>query len=202
VGRDPDRDPHRCAVVREVLGDAVEFFVDANGAYDRQEALGWCHRFWSDFGVTYVEEPVSSEDLDGLRFLRDRVPAGQAVAAGEYCWDLLAVARMLPAVHVQQVDVTRCGGITNFLRAGALCQAHQMPLSAHCAPNLSAHVCCGVQTLAHIEYFHDHVRIEEALFEGTLSPRDGALEPDLSRPGHGLRLREDAFDEYATGSGR
>jgi L-alanine-DL-glutamate epimerase-like enolase superfamily enzyme len=167
VGREPEADPHRCAIVRDAVGDDVELYVDAN------------------------------DDLEGLRYVRDRAPSGQVVAAGEYAWDLPAVARMIPAVHVQQVDVTRCGGITNFLRAGALCQAHQVPLSAHCAPNLSAHVCCAVQTLAHIEYFHDHVRIENLLFEGTLTPERGALRPEIGRPGHGLQVREDALDRLA-----
>jgi L-alanine-DL-glutamate epimerase-like enolase superfamily enzyme len=198
VGRDPEADPHRCEVVREAIGPDVEFYVDANGAFSRQEALAWSHRLWQEFRVSYFEEPVSSDDLEGLRYLRDRAPAGQVIAAGEYGWDLPYFARMIPAVHVQQVDVTRCGGITNFLRAGALCQAHQVPLSAHCAPNLSAHACCGVQTLAHIEYFHDHARIESMLFRGTLSPRGGALKPDLSRAGHGLEVDEAALERHAS----
>jgi L-alanine-DL-glutamate epimerase-like enolase superfamily enzyme len=200
IGRDRSADPHRCAVVREAIGDDTELFVDANGAYARAEALEWCVRLWEEFGVSYVEEPVSSDDVAGLRHLRDRAPAGQAIAAGEYGWDLPGIARTLDAVHVQQVDVTRCGGITNFLRAGALCQARQVPLSAHCAPNLSAHVCCGVQTLAHIEYFHDHARIEDRLFDGTLAPDGGELRPDPSRPGHGMTPDGDAMARFAVDS--
>jgi L-alanine-DL-glutamate epimerase-like enolase superfamily enzyme len=198
VAREPDRDPHRCQVVREAIGDEVELYVDANGAFSRQQALYWAHRFNDEFGVGYFEEPVSSDDLEGLRYLRDRAPAGLVIAAGEYGWDLPYFTKMLPAVHIQQVDVTRCGGITNFLRAGALCQAHQVPFSAHCAPNLSAHPCCGIQTLAHIEYFHDHVRIEEMLFDGTLSPEDGALRPDLTRPGHGMEIKRSELEKYAS----
>jgi L-alanine-DL-glutamate epimerase-like enolase superfamily enzyme len=197
VARDMEADPHRCGVVRDAIGDSVELYVDANGAYSRQQALRWCHHFYNDFGVSYVEEPVSSDDLEGLRYLRDRAPVGQVIAAGEYGWDLPYFAKMIPAVHVQQVDVTRCGGMTNFLRAAALCQAHQVPFSAHCAPNLSAHPCCAVQTLAHIEFFHDHVRVEEMLFDGTLAPENGALRPDLSRPGHGLELRRSVLETYA-----
>jgi L-alanine-DL-glutamate epimerase-like enolase superfamily enzyme len=141
---------------------------------------------------------VSSEDLEGLRYLRDRVPPPLTVAAGEYGWDLPYFVRMIPTVHVQQADVTRCGGITNLLRVGALCQAHQIPFSAHCAPNLSVHACCAIQTLVHIEYFHDHVRIEEMLFDGTLSPEDGGLRPDRSRPGHGLEIKRAELAKYAS----
>jgi L-alanine-DL-glutamate epimerase-like enolase superfamily enzyme len=198
VAREPDRDEHRCGVVRDTIGDDVELYVDANGAYSRQEALHWAHRFYDEFAVSYLEEPVSSDDLEGLRYLRDRAPIGQVIAAGEYGWDLPYFAKMIPTVHVQQADVTRCGGITNFLRAGALCQAHQIPFSAHCAPNLSVHACCGIQTLAHIEYFHDHVRIEEMLFDGTLSPDDGALRPDVSRAGNGLEIKRSELEKYAS----
>jgi L-alanine-DL-glutamate epimerase-like enolase superfamily enzyme len=197
VGRDMDRDRHRCRVVREAIGDEVDFYVDGNGAYSRQEALHWAHVFAEEFGVGYFEEPVSSDDLEGLRYLRDRVPPPLTVAAGEYGWDLTYFTKMIPTVHVQQADVTRCGGVTNFLRAGALCQAHQIPLSAHCAPNLSAHVSCAAQTLVHIEYFHDHVRIEQMLFDGTLSPEGGMLRPDLSRPGLGVELKRSELERYA-----
>ena len=189
VGREPDRDRHRCAVARGAIGEDTELYVDANGAYSRQQALEWAHVFAEEFGVRYLEEPVSSDDVAGLGYLRDRVPARMAIAAGEYGWDLPQFVPLMDAVHVVQCDVTRCGGITGALRVGALCQAHGLPFSAHCAPNLSAHVCCAIQTLAHIEYFHDHVRIEEQLFDGTLSPAGGALRPDAARPGHGLALR-------------
>jgi L-alanine-DL-glutamate epimerase-like enolase superfamily enzyme len=200
VGRDPERDRHRCAVVREAIGDDVELFVDANGAYGRQEALRWAHVFAGEFGARYLEEPVSSEDLEGLRYLRDRVPPPLVVAAGEYGWNLPYFARMLGSVHVQQADVTRCGGITNALRVGALCQAAQIPFSAHCAPTVSAHLCCAVQTLAHLEYFHDHARIEDMLFDGTLSPQGGALRPDAARPGLGVTVRPAALARYADGA--
>jgi L-alanine-DL-glutamate epimerase-like enolase superfamily enzyme len=197
VGRDPARDRHRCAVVRAAIGADAELYVDANGAYARQEALRWAHVFAGDFGVTYFEEPVSSDDLEGLRYLRDRVPARVAIAAGEYGWDLPYFARMLDAVHVQQADVTRCGGITNMLRVGALCQARQIPFSAHCAPTISAHVGCAIQSLAHLEYFHDHARIEEMLFDGAPSPDGGVLRPDARRPGLGVELRPDVLARYA-----
>jgi L-alanine-DL-glutamate epimerase-like enolase superfamily enzyme len=200
VGREPDRDRHRCAVVREAIGDDVELFVDANGAFDRQEALDWAGVFAGEFGVRYFEEPVSSEDLEGLRYLRDRVPPPLVVAAGEYGWDLPYFARMLGSVHVQQADVTRCGGITNALRVGALCQAAQVPFSAHCAPAISAHLCCAIQPLAHLEYFHDHARIEEMLFDGTLSPQGGVLRPDPDRPGLGVTVRPDVLARYARGA--
>jgi hypothetical protein len=54
-----------------------------------------------------------------------------------------------------------------------------------------------METFTHLEYFHDHVRIESMLFDGTLAPEGGELRPDSSRPGLGLELRREAAEEYA-----
>jgi L-alanine-DL-glutamate epimerase-like enolase superfamily enzyme len=196
VGRDPAADPGRVRAARDVIGGA-ELMVDANGAYRRKQALALAEDF-AEQRVSWFEEPVSSDDLDGLRLLRDRAPAGMAIAAGEYGFDLVYFRRMLDAgaVDVLQVDVTRCAGITEFLRVGALCAAHSIPLSAHTAPQLHAHVCCAVEPLLHCEYFHDHVRIERLLFDGVLEPADGALRPDLSRPGLGIELKRSDAARY------
>lgn len=191
IGRVPDADIARVAAAREAIGPAVELFVDANGAYGRKQALAFADAF-APYGVSWFEEPVSSDDLDGLRLLRDRAPAGMDIAAGEYGYDDFYFRRMLDAqaVDVLQADVTRCSGISGFLAADALCRARGLPLSGHCAPALHLHPACAAQSVRHLEYFHDHVRIENLLFEGTPQPHDGALAPDLSRPGNGLALRE------------
>jgi L-alanine-DL-glutamate epimerase-like enolase superfamily enzyme len=188
VGREPERDPERLRVVRRAVGDGVELMVDANGAFTSKEALLWAQRY-AEYGVTYFEEPVTSEDRAGLRFVRDRGPAGMEIAAGEYEWDLPQLRDLAGCVDVLQADVTRCGGITNLLRVDGICKSRALPFSAHCAPAISAHVCAAMECARHIEYFHDHVRVEEQLFEGTLKPEGGALRPDSSRPGLGLELR-------------
>ena len=92
-------------------------------------------------------------------------------------------------MDVLQADATRCGGFTGFLRAAALCEAHCMPLSAHCAPDLHAHACLAAPRAVHVEYFHDHVRIERMLFDGALAPRDGRAATRPLEPGNGLELR-------------
>jgi L-alanine-DL-glutamate epimerase-like enolase superfamily enzyme len=150
----------------------------------------WADRYWTEWNVSYFEEPVSSEDLRGMAFVREHSPNGLAIAAGEYAWDLADLARMAPCVDVLQTDVTRCGGITAFIRADGIARAHGIPLSAHCAPAVSAHACCAWESLGHLEYFHDHTRIESMLFDGVLSPEGGALTPDRRRPGLGLELKE------------
>jgi L-alanine-DL-glutamate epimerase-like enolase superfamily enzyme len=198
LGRDPHADPERLRAARSAIGNGVELMVDANGAYRPKQALAWAGRY-AEAGVTWFEEPVSSDDLEGLRLVRSEGPPGLAVAAGEYGWTLGYFERMLAAeaVDVLQADVTRCGGVTGLLRVDGLCRARSRPFSAHCAPAISAHVCCAMETLVHLEYFHDHVRIESMLFDGVLDPVGGVLEPDPSRPGLGLELKEADAEEYA-----
>ena len=156
-------------------------------------------RHLAEYDVKWFEEPVSSDDLEGLRLIRDRAPAGMDIAAGEYGYDLPYFRRMLDAgaVDCLQADVTRCGGLTGFLAAAAQCDAHNIDLSAHCAPQISAHAYIGVWHLRHLEYFHDHERIEHMLFDGCLEPEaGGALRPDRSRPGHGLTLRRSDANQW------
>ncbi len=198
IGANPGGDLDRVRAARKAIGDKAELFVDANGAYDRKQALAFANLF-ADLGVTWFEEPVSADDREGLRLIRDRGPAGMDVAAGEYGFDAWYFRHMLEAgaVDVLQADATRCGGYTGFFQAAALCIANCMPLSAHCAPALHAPACCSALPLRNIEYFHDHVRIEHMLLDGALTPVKGALRPDLSRPGHGLELKRADAARYA-----
>jgi L-alanine-DL-glutamate epimerase-like enolase superfamily enzyme len=197
VGSQPENDVARVKTARAAIG-AAELFVDANGAYARKQALAFAERF-AEFGVTWFEEPVSSDDLDGLRLLRDRAPASMDIAAGEYGYEPWYFQRMLAAgaVDVIQADATRCCGLTGFLRAAATADAHMIPLSAHCAPALHLHVCCAAPRLRHIEWFHDHVRIEQMLFDGAPTAKDGMIRPDLSRPGHGLEFKRADATRFA-----
>lgn len=198
IGRDPDLALRRMATARAAVGDHVELFVDANGAYQPKQALRVAEQA-VDLGVTWFEEPVSSDDLEGLRFVRERVPAPIDVTAGEYGYDPLYFRRMLEAqsVDVLQADATRCGGVTGFLKAAALCDAQPLPLSAHCAPSIHLHPCCAAKSVRHIEYFYDHVRIEQMLFDGAARPVDGLLHPDRSRPGLGLEFKRADAERYA-----
>jgi L-alanine-DL-glutamate epimerase-like enolase superfamily enzyme len=199
VSRHPAQDPKRLDAVREAIGDDAELYVDSNGALSRKEALRWGERFAREWGVTWHEEPVSSADFEGLRLLRDRAPGGLEIAAGEYAY-VPADFRNLVAngcVDCLQADVTRCGGITGLLRTAGLAAAFGLDVSAHCAPAASAHAFCAVGRLRHLEYFHDHVRVEQLLFDGVPEPVEGVLRPDLSRPGNGLELKRSEARKWA-----
>ena len=198
VGREPDRDLDRVKAARQAIGGTTGLFVDANGAFRAKEALYWAERY-AAFEVSWFEEPTSSDDLEGLRLVREEGPAGMEVSAGEYGFDPFYFRRMLQAgaVDVLQADATRCLGITGFLQAADVATAWNTPLSSHCAPALHLHAACAAPMLRHMEWFHDHVRIEQLLFDGAPTLRDGAVAPDLSRPGLGLELKRQDLARYA-----
>jgi L-alanine-DL-glutamate epimerase-like enolase superfamily enzyme len=198
IGSHPEDDLRRVQVARRAIGDNVELFVDANGAYSRKQALTFAEAF-KDEGVTWFEEPVSSDDLEGLHLLRERAPAGMDIAAGEYGYDLWYFRHMLEAeaVDVLQADASRCGGISGFLAVGPLLQSRSMPMSSHCAPALHVAACCALPQLRNMEYFHDHQRIEDMLFDGTPRPGpDGCLAPDPDRPGLGIEFKRADAAQY------
>ena len=197
-GGNERRDLARTELAREVVGPDTELYVDANGGYSTGQAVRMADEL-SAIEVTWFEEPVSSQDLAGLALVRRQVRPD--VAAGEYSWSLADSARLLDsgAVDCLQLDVTRCGGITEFVRGAALAGAHNIQVSGHCAPNLHAHVCAAVPNLRHLEYFHDHQRIERMLFDGTLDPTGGVMTPDPDRPGLGLALRQADAERYRRG---
>ncbi len=197
IGSEPSADLERVTQARRALGDGVELFVDANGAYERKQALAQAERF-AKLGVTWFEEPVSSQDLPGLALLVARAPASMNIAAGEYGYDLPYFERLLArrAVDVLQADATRCGGVSGFMAVAALCDAHGAPLSAHCAPALHVHLGCAAARLVHLEYFYDHVRIEQLLFDGVPRPQAGLLAPERSRAGFGFSIRAEEARRY------
>jgi L-alanine-DL-glutamate epimerase-like enolase superfamily enzyme len=198
IGREPANDLERVRVARDAIGPDVELMVDANGAYSRKQALAIAEQI-RDYDVVYFEEPVSSDDLDGLRLLRDRAPAGMAIAAGEYGYDGWYFQRMLDAqaVDILQADATRCLGITGFLQANALCAARSLPLSSHCGPAIHVHAGAAATQLVHLEYFRDHARIESMLFDGIASVVAGSIAFDPTQPGLGLTLRDREAERHA-----
>lgn len=198
IGREPKRDKQRVRVARKAIGTDTKLYVDANGAYVPREALEQAQML-AEYDVRWFEEPVSSDDLRGMRFVREHVGPRMNVAAGEYGYQIFDFRKMLEegAVDVLQADITRCGGVTGFMQVAALCEAHNIQLSAHTAPAEHVHPACAAVPFSETEYFHDHVRIEQMFFEGLPKLVRGELHPDLSRPGNGLELRRKDAERFA-----
>jgi len=194
-GSDEVRDLARVKQLRSQSDDDVALMVDANGGYTRGQARRIGHQL-DDLGVTWFEEPVSSDDLDGLAVIRDALSCD--VAAGEYVSELDEATRLCTVVDCLQLDVTRCGGYTGWLRGAALAQDHHLDVSGHCAPSLHAAVAAAIPNLRHVEWFADHARLEPLLVDGAPPVRDGALHPNPDAVGHGMSLSGGAA-RYRTG---
>lgn len=195
-GRCEERDTERVRRARASIGDTTALYVDANGAYRAKQALRVAGTL-ADQGVTWFEEPVSSDHLTTLAEVRAHAPMD--VTAGEYGYTLPYFEHLLAAgaVDCLQADVTRCGGITVWLRAAALAQARGLDISGHCAPHAHAHAAAAVPNLRHLEWFHDHVRIERLLFDGVLDPAGGSIAPGADgTPGLGLTLAAERARPY------
>jgi L-alanine-DL-glutamate epimerase-like enolase superfamily enzyme len=184
-GQDVARDLARVRLLRDVAGDDVTLMVDANGGYTRGQARR-VGAALDELGVAWFEEPVSSDDLAGLAAVRDALRCD--IAAGEYAADVYEAARLCPVVDCLQLDVTRCGGYTGFLRGCAVAAAHNLDVSAHCAPALHAPVAAAVPNFRHVEWFADHARLEPVLVGGAPQVHGGLLRPG-DGPGHGMALR-------------
>ena len=197
-GRQEARDLERVRLVRRLVGDDIEVMVDANGGYSRKQAVRAGRAMYEESRVVWFEEPVSSDDLEGLREVRDQVAID--VTAGEYGYHLPYFAHMVGAgaVDCLQMDATRCGGYTGWLAAAALAAGHSLQVSAHCGPNIHAPVAAAVPNLRHVEYFHDHARLDPMLFDGLPPVKDGALMIDDSVPGHGMTLRAADAERFRT----
>ncbi|GAB7005723.1 enolase C-terminal domain-like protein [Nocardioides sp. AN3] len=186
------RDVARVEQTRAEVGDDAEVFVDANGGYAVKQAVR-VGRALDALDVRWFEEPVSSDHPAQLRIVRDTLQTD--VAAGEYGWDLAGLARLVDSVDCLQIDATRCGGFTEWRRAAALAAAHGLQVSAHCAPALHGPVALATPNLCHVEWFHDHARIERMLLDPPPDPTGGRLLPS-NEPGHGFTLRETDLERY------
>jgi len=197
IGTEPEKDVERVKETRDAIGKNAKLFVDANGAYTIKQAIKKSFQF-KEYNISWFEEPVTSDNLEGLQFIREHVQPEVNIAAGEYGYNLPYFFHMLKAnaVDVLQADATRCGGITNFLKAGALAEAQQIPFSSHCAPALHLHAALSLNNFYIAEYFYDHARIENMLFDGVMQPKNGCVYPDITRPAMGIEFKYSDAEKY------
>jgi L-alanine-DL-glutamate epimerase-like enolase superfamily enzyme len=182
-----ERDLDRVALLRKLGGPETRLMVDANGGYQLGQARRVGARL-DELGVVWFEEPVSSDDVSGLTALRSALRCD--IAAGEYIAELADARLLVPAVDCLQLDATRCGGYTGFLRAAAIAQAAHREVSAHCAPALHLPVAAAIPHLRHVEWFADHARLEPKLLDGVPEVTGGSMPVVGDRHGHGYRLAD------------
>lgn len=184
-GADPERDLRRTRQLRRLAPEGTQLMVDANGGYTVGQAIRVGDAL-DELGVVWFEEPVSSDDTTGLAAAREALTCD--VAAGEYAATPDDVRDLLPVVDCLQLDATRCGGYTGWLRGATLAEAAHLQVSAHCAPSLHAAVAAAVPNLRHVEWFVDHARLEPQLLDGIPEVSHGALHPRHDVAGHGMTV--------------
>ena len=202
VGRQPASDPERVRRAKEAIAsvaDSAQLMVDANGAYTPKQAIALAREYEAQ-GVIWFEEPVPSSDP---KFMADlayiRAHTSLDVAGGEYGYQLDDFQRLLPVLDVLQADATRCQGITGFLQASNAAFGANKLISAHCAPTIHRHLGASVENFIHLEWFHDHVRIERLFFDGFLEPDGGTLINDSARPGLGVGFKHAEAEPFRVG---
>lgn len=195
VGYHPKEDLERVKQAREAAGKDTGLFIDANGAYTAKQAIENAKQY-EPYEVVWLEEPLSSDNLEGLHFVKEHTRPN--IAAGEYGYNLPYFKQLLNAgaVDILQADATRCGGITGFLKVGHLAEAYDIPFSSHCAPALHLHAALALPSFYLAEYFHDHVRIESMLFNGVVPVKDGYLQPAIDCAGLGLEFKHRDAEKY------
>ena len=202
VGSAPDDDPERVRGAREAIGPDAELFVDANGAYSRKQALALAERFRARGRVSAgsrSRSPPTTSRACGCCATARR--PGWTIAAGEYGYDAPYFradargrrGRRAPGRrHPLRRDHRAAAGRT------ALCRAHSLPLSLHCGPAIHLHPGAGARAAASTSSTSTTTcGSSSCCSTASSSPRDGALYPDLERPGNGLELKRAEAERYA-----
>ena len=178
VGLGVETDVRHVRAVRQAIGDDVELMVDANHAYSLSEALNFARQI-EPLNISFFEEPVSPEDYDGYRELRQRTPI--AIAGGE-CEYLLAGFRHLLSnrcVDIAQPDICAAGGLTEVKRIAVLAQAFQTNVIPH-SWGTGIAFAAGLHLVSTLDPLPGRLRMPEAMLE--MDRSENALRDTLTLP--------------------
>jgi len=183
-------DVERVRRVREALGPDVKLLVDVNQGWDEPTAIR-VGRELEPLDVFWLEEPLPYEDLEGCA----RVAAAltMRVATGETDYGSLAMKRHLDlrAADVLMPDLQRMGGVTEFMKTAALCEAYHQPVSSHLFTEASCHLLAASPNALILE----HMSWWQELYVERLAVVEGCVVvPD--RPGIGLALDQKALARF------
>jgi len=181
-----DDDEARVAAVREAAPDAT-LRVDANEAWTPKEAVRRC-ALLDDYGVEFVEQPVSADDPDGLRFVTERSPL--PVVADESCVAASDVPGLADRVDGVNLKLMKCGGLRETRRAIHAARAHGLSVMLGCMIETNA----SIAAACHLAPLLDHADLDGSL----LLDADPYAGVDLA----GGEVRLSALDRPGTGARR
>ena len=176
--------------VRLALPAEVALMVDFNQALTLREAL-LRGRLLDDEGVTWIEEPIRHDDYVGYAELQRQLKT--PIQLGENFAGPKAMAAAIAAGSVGYVmpDAERIGGVSGWMDAAALASAHEIELSSHLFPEISAHLLAASPTAHWLEY----VDWAAPLLQQPLLLREGSFTPS-SAPGSGLAWNAEALARF------
>jgi L-fuconate dehydratase len=207
VGANPEDDVRRCALARDAMGPDLPLLIDANQVWDVATAIEHVSRL-EPYGITWVEEPTSPDDILGhLAIARAVHPI--AVAAGEHCHNRVMFKQLLQsgAIGVCQIDACRLGGVNEAVAVLLLAAKFGVPVCPH-AGGLG--LCELVQHLAAFDYvavggslqgrvveFVDH--LHEHFVDACVVAGGRYRAP--SRPGYSSEMRAESLARFAYPAG-
>ena len=204
VGLDLDADVRRAAIMREEIGEDRILMVDANQAWDVDQAIE-AVRALAPARPLWIEEPTSPDDILGhARIARALEPLGIRVATGEHCHNRVMFKQFLQAdaIGFCQIDACRLGGVNEVLAVLLLAAKHGVPVCPHAG---GVGLCEYVQHLAIFDYLRvgrqlDHRMIEyvDHLHEHFTDPvtvTDGRYRLP-SRPGYSVEMKPASIAEF------
>ena len=130
IGMGPKEDLKLVSAVRDTIGSEFKFMVDANHAYNKNDAL-YVGKGLDEMNIYWFEEPVAPEDYDGYKELKEKLKTN--IAGGEaeftkYGWNQLIKNN---CIDIAQPEVCGLGGITEYLKVSALAQSNFIPIVNH-----------------------------------------------------------------------
>ncbi len=204
---DPDDDPTLAATraVRQVIGDKVPLYVDANNGYRAARAIRIGKALYEELGVTVFEEPVAMHHYAAMRQVADALDMD--IAAGEHEYTPWAFRDLVDQGRPDLLnpDVSKLSGLTAALHVASLCELRDLPISVHNArPTLlsaaHAHFIARARTATRPQEHPGSVRLADLwkYFNNRLLPVGGRMAVP-NGPGLGLDVNEAAVRAAATG---
>ena len=186
--------------VREAAGPAMELGIDVNSAYDAATAIRFCSAV-ERYDITFIEEPVYPDDIDGYEQIRRHTTIG--LACGESEFGIFGFRELLRrrAVDIVQPDIARVGGFTGGMRLGALVHAHNVRYAPHTgfscgvAQLATLHLAAAVPALWKSEHMFIWNPLRDIFEEPFPEPRDGLVDVP-GRPGMGLTLDRKKMERF------
>ena len=195
-GRSERQDLQRLAAVRNSLGDDVAIYVDANYGYYPKQAIYMAREF-EQFQVGWLEEPVLTDDVDGMADVRrsTSIPiAGGELESGKYKFrDLIARG----ALDIAQPDVGRVGGISEWMKVAHLAHSFNLLVAPHAYQSIHLHLACATPNLKVVEYLGQIHECETEWYTEIPKHKDGMWSPFPDKPGLGLDLDPYAVDKWS-----